>query len=195
MMLSREFKRSEKIVLLVLAVILLILVYYRFVYRWVDDRIRAADTIEIETEMMREQAKALEIKEMQAAIGNPAQDTGGYVPSYNNFKEEADALNEIMKKSSSFSFEYMQPEADGDAVRREIAVSFTATSYRTARRILREIHDCPSRCLIRDLRITALDSGGEETAHLRNAGVSCTLSVVFFETLYDADTTDGLDIQ
>ena len=67
-MLNRAFTKREKVLLLVLVMILLGLVYYRFVRLPVQERIAAADTTVLEQQMEMEQQKSAIIKQMQEDI-------------------------------------------------------------------------------------------------------------------------------
>ncbi len=194
MSLNRAFTKTEKLLLLILAIALLCLCYYRFVFVPVQDRIAAADTAPLEDELTAEQMKASQIQTMQQEIAENQGNETGVVQSYDNFTAEANALNAIFQAASTFNFSFSQPIADGDAVRRSIGIDFTASDYQVAHSIIQQIHDCPFRCLIRDINITAQGvNGAQGSANVSNSPVSVSLNVTFFETLYDAKTTTGLD--
>ncbi len=198
-MLNRAFTKREKILLLLLVAVLLGLVYYRFVKLPVRDRIAAADTTLLEQQLMQEQQKAATIKQMEEAIAAGQQEVTGIVASYDNLKAESAALNSIFSQATSFNFSFSQPVATEDAVRRTISISFTATNYQIARRIIQQVHDCAYRCLIQDVSLSAQKNGGAESGdkmsqypNLENSTISGSLSVTFYETLNGATTTNGL---
>ena len=198
-MLNRAFTKREKVLLLALVMILLGLVYYRFVRLPVQDRIAAADTTLLEQQMSAEQQKASIIKQMQEDIEAGKKDVTGIVASYDNLKAESAALNTIFSEATSFNFSFEQPVATDDAVRRTINISFTATNYQIARRIIQQVHDCAYRCLITDISVSADENGGAEAGdkmsqypNLANATISGSMSVTFYETLNGATTTNGL---
>lgn len=187
-MMSREFTTREKILLLVLCVLLLGIVYYEFIIKYVDETIKQYNTEDMETELLIEQAKAQSIMDMESEMKNTKAKTGSVVASYNNIKNEISALNDIFGAASTYNFDFNQAIKDGDAVRRDINISFTAGSYSTAEAIIEKLHDCKYRCLIRNISINT--SSGEG---ISSGSVSVSMTVTFFETMYNANTTDGLE--
>lgn len=187
-MMSREFTTREKILLLVLCVLLLGIVYYEFIVKDVDETIKQYDTEDLETELLIEQTKAQSIMDMEAEMKNTKAETDSVVASYSNIKNEISALNDIFAAASTYNFDFNQAMKDGDAVRRDINISFTAGSYSTAERIIEKLHDCKYRCLIRNISINT--SSGEG---ISSGSVGVSMTVTFFETMYNANTTDGLE--
>lgn len=201
---SREFSKREIALILILTVTLLGLLYYQFVYLDIQNKKDMYDAADIDTEIMIEQTKYSRIQQMQNAIdAGKENDTTGYVETYNNLKAEINLLNDILEDADTFSLDFEQATAVDDAVRRNIAVTFTASDYTKARSIIKQLHDSKYRCLIRDMTISAQADQNVQTAQeaagneldLNNGPVSVDLTVEFFETLYGATTTDGLDIQ
>ena len=187
-MMSREFTSREKILLVVLCVLLLGIAYYEFIVKDVEETIKQYDTEDLETELLIEQTRAQNIMDMEAEMKNAKAQTGSVVASYSNIKNEISALNDIFSAASTYNFDFNQAIKDGDAVRRDISVSFTAGSYSTAESIIAKLHDCKYRCLIRNISINT--SSGEG---IGSGEVSVSLTVTFFETMYNANTTDGLE--
>ena len=170
-MMSREFTTREKILLLVLCVLLLGIVYYEFIIKDVDETIKQYDTEDLETELLIEQTKAQSIMDMEAEMKNTKAETDSVVASYSNIKNEISALNDIFAAASTYNFDFNQAMKDGDAVRRDINISFTAGSYSTAERIIEKLHDCKYRCLIRSISINTSSGEGISSG---SVGVSMT---------------------
>lgn len=192
---KRELKRREIALLLVLTVVLLGLVYYQFIYKSVKNAETEYDTTEIENEILAEETKSAQKKRMLAEI-EANKDENKIVESYDNIKNEINELNDIFADSESFSFSYDTPTANDDAVRRPIAVVFTAKDYATAKSILTKLSDSYYRCLITDLSVnTASLQGYASGDNIASGPVSVSLNVTFYETLYNATTTDGLQIE
>lgn len=187
-MMSREFTSREKILLLVLCVLLLGIVYYEFIIKDVDETIEQYNTEDLETDLLIEQAKAQSIMDMESEMKNTKAQTNSVVASYNNIKNEISALNDIFGAASTYNFDFNQAIKDGDAVRRDINISFTAGSYNTAESIIQKLHGCKYRCIIRNISINT--SSGEG---ISSGEVSVSMTVTFFETMYNANTTDGLE--
>lgn len=192
MNLNRDLTRKELALVLALALAFLGLVYYRFVYVSVQDQIAEYDTSELETEITIEQTKArnleMMLEEIEANKGNET----GEVATYDNIKNEIDLLNDILMASSEYQLGWEQPEADGDTVRRNVAISYTAGDYEMALDIIRQIYQSKYRTLIRSASLTPYGSGKEQ--NLEDGPVSVSMNVTFYETLNGASSTDGLVI-
>jgi hypothetical protein len=195
-MLNHTFTRKETAILLILVALLLAMGYYQFVYKWQQKAIAQYDTTDIETAIAQEQAKAIQIKRMQDEIVSGKKEKTGLVETYSNLKAELRTLNDIFGDAQNFDFSFDQAAADGDAVRRTIVCTVTASSYKEARRMLLQLHDCKYRCLIGDVSISPSGTGRESgDKNLNEGAVSVNFSVTFYETLYGAASTDGLQIQ
>lgn len=178
---SREFTKREKLLLVIMSTLLIAILYFQFVYKPAKESISKYDTEKIEIELMTEQAKALGIKTMKSEMEINKSESLGTVESYNNIKNEISALNDIFSAADTFNIEFAEPVQDGDAVRRNIEITFTAGNYSEAEAIVGNLYKCKYRCLIRTVNIAASESS-----------VKGTLQVTFFETMYNATTTDGL---
>lgn len=182
-MMHREFTTREKILLLVLCFIMLAVFYYEIVVKNVEENIQRYDTSELEIELMMEQQKAMQIQSMEQEMAI-LKESGSLVPTYNNIKSTIRELNDIFDGAQEYHFEFGKAVRDGDAVRRDISITFSASSYARAEAIIQKLHDCKYRCQIRTLSIS---SGNE------SGGVSASLQVTFYETMYEASSTLGLE--
>lgn len=193
---NRQLKKREIALIFVLTFILLGLVYYQFIFKSLKDAEVQYDTTEIETEIQTETVKAADIARMKKEIADNKGKETGVVESYDNIKNEINALNDIFADAVNFNLSFDQPVADGSAVRRNIGVSFTASDYATARKIIVALHDCRYRCLITDLSITpaSLQNTDGSEGDINNGAVAVNLNVTFYETLYGASSTDGLQV-
>ena len=87
--------RTQKLALVLLALLVLLAGWYVGIYTPIKDRIRVADTAGLEDEIALEQMKASKIKAMQAEIDENRASGAPVVPSYNNFKHDLEELNEV----------------------------------------------------------------------------------------------------
>jgi hypothetical protein len=194
MMLKRPFSKFEKAFLLVLVIIMLFLVYYRFVRLPVKDRIRAADTYEIEQQIEMEKKKKELIQSMKDEVTINQDTITGVVATYDNFKSEAALLNSIfIPLAEKYNYSFKTPVATDDAVRRTISISFTTANYRVCREILQKLHDSKYRCQMSDISISATNKSSNSYISLLTSPINCNLNITFYETLIGAATTAGLD--
>ena len=189
-MMSRSFTKREKILLLIMAVLLLGLVYYRFVIVETANAVERYDVSELESELLVEQMKAESKAKMLAEMENGTIKANGKVASYNNIKNEIRELNDILGGTSGYNISFEQAVRSGDSVRRNISITYETSGYKKARAVMKELKNCKYRCMIKDVSFTSQAQG---TSGLKSGGtVSINLTVTFYETMVDADTALGL---
>lgn len=196
-MFRKRINKASEIVMFLVVCALLAVIYYQFIYRNVQQAKVQYDTTDLETELMTQQQIAANIKRMKAEIAANKDNDSGVVVTYNNLKAEINELNDIFGKAEDFSFGFDQAVATDDAVRRSVNASFTALSYEEAKAMLQQLHDSPYRCLIQDVNIsstTVEDVEGDEE-NLADGPVAVSFTVTFYETLYNATTTEGLLVE
>lgn len=186
--------KTQKIVLLVVVFALIAGGYYAGFYLPVQRRIEAADTAELDAQIQLEQMKAMQIRQMEEEIEENKTSNAPMVPAYNHFKTETEELNRIFANAYDFTFQYSEPQVDGMQIRRAINLSFTAESFDKAVSMIHEVLEGPYRCLIEDLSIED-DEDETEEMDIRNHPVSVTFQLTYFETRYDAESEEGLDLE
>lgn len=189
--LNRAFSHKEIALILLLTLVLLVMVYYRFVYVPIQRDIASYDTTDLEAQIVVEQERSAQIQRMKEEIASGQENYNGEVMTYDNQEGEINALYEIFEDAESYHITARQPVANGNAVRRNLELSFTADSYRTAERIIWAIADCDSRCLIGNLSIRP----DNREVDLEQGRVNVAMTVTFFETLAGTDNREGLLIQ
>lgn len=191
----RNLKKSEEIILLILTAALIGLFYFQFVYKGVIEARSQYDTSLLETQLTIYQAKLASMKSMEQEIESGKNAATGMVATYNNQKQEIIALNNIFAEAETFDFNFAAPQAvEGDTtVRREVSAAFTAASYEKARQMLNDLYHCEYRCLIGDITMNPSGSSRDEDSNLANGPVQVSFTVTFFETLYGAESQDGIN--
>lgn len=188
-MMSRKFTGREKALLLVCAVMLLGIFYYQFLWKSTEAVIASSDISEPAMELEVEEAKTQQMMRMKNEMETLKDELTSEVPSYNNINNVIIELNTILSQADTFSLDFGEAAAEGTTVRRDISVSFHTGSYATMKAILSDLHDCRYRCLIQDLNISA---AGTNTGIRSGNDLNVSLTVRFYETTYNADTTAGL---
>ena len=210
--------KTQKIVLLVVVFALIAGGYYAGFYLPVQRRIEAADTAELDAQIQLEQMKAMQIRQMEEEIEENKASNAPMVPAYNHFKTETEELNRIFANAYDFTFQYSEPQVDGMEIRRAMNISFTADSFDHAVSMLHEVVEGPYRCLIEDLSIqddkdenlqndpndglggdlsedTVNDLENEELEDIRIHSVAVAFQLTYFETRYDAESEEGLELE
>ena len=204
--LNRAFTNREIAIILLLTLVLLVLVYYRFFYTPMQERLDYLEneTATVDTQIQVEQGRARKIQEMLEQIEIGIKEYPGEVMTYDNVKSEIDVLNGILNSAKSFEVTFQQPTANGNNVRRRVNINFVARNYASARAIIRQLHDSEYRCMITTL---SMSPASRRFVHengiyyytsytdLQNGSVNVNLSMTFYETRYGTDLTDGLLIE
>lgn len=182
---SRDFTMPEKVLLVVLVLVLLGLVYYRFVDQTVRTTITAneSEAAMLQTELNAVQSRLLKLNNIRRELDAlEANDSLSWMPSYNNEKEEVAFLNDILADALKYSINFANVTRNGDQIRRSFTLQYTTADYKTAQDILLRLCQGKNRCLVGDLRCKA-DSNGT---------ISFNAAATFYETLVGGTADAGL---
>ena len=204
--LNRAFTNREIAVILLLTLILLVLVFYRFIYAPIQEQLEyyEAETAALDTQIQLEQVRSAKIRQMRELIETGLKEYPGEVKTYDNVKTEIEELNGILSAAKSFEVSFQQPTANGNAVRRRVDINFVASSYASARTIILRLHDSEYRCMITTLSMNPdsrrfISENGiyyyTSLTDLQTGDVKVNLSLTFYETRYGTDLTSGLLIE
>ncbi len=184
----REFNKAEKALLLVLALLLVGLAYFQFVYRPVSESTSKShserDALEIE--LMGVQTRLNQLAKMQEELDRIGTN-GDRMESYNNSKAELALLNNTLASAQQYSITFANVTRDGDQIRRNFTLQFTADSFATAKRILTQLAASEYRCLLGDVDYSTKTSRDKD-ADLVEVSVSAT----FYETMAGGTPDAGL---
>ncbi len=186
---SREFTRTEKVLLLILAVILVGLVYYQFVHRPVQKAIETAEAeySSLQTEYTVAKAKADQLKALEEELEDmKGSGSASYMASYNNAKAEVALLNDILSDTRQYNISFANVTRSGNQIRRNFTLQFRTDDYEAMRSVIDGLLTSPYRCLVGDIQC----SMGQE----RNGAdyVSANVTATFFETMEGGTPDAGL---
>lgn len=181
MLLSKQFTRREKVLLVILSLLLIGAAYFFGVHRPVTE---ALEKLYIQQADAEAQITVLDVKErrmseMEAeleaifAMPNTAE-----TPKYDNLQQLMLFLNAILASTSDYdlNFQPVQAPEDGRVVRRVIDMTFTSPSYTAARAVVEDLRDCTFRC-----QLGALTMAPAGTENLTEGAVQVKLQLTFFE--------------
>ncbi len=198
--LSRDFSRGEKILLVLLALVLVGLVYYQFVDRVVRDNIAQAkaQTEAAQTELTAVNAKIKRMEEMQAELDSITRNpNASYMGSYNNSQEELAFLNDVLSASDQYSITFSNVTRDGDQIRRNFSLQFSTSDFVSMEKIMKQLGDGRLRCLINDIsynltryNYNAADREKYDRDYYERVNLNCTAT--FFETMVGGVEDAGL---
>lgn len=139
---SRDFTLKEKILLLFLCLLLVGLMYYQFVDQPVRRAITNARTEkeEMETELVAVQAKVARLEKMKKELEEVSSRSDvSIMGSYNSSKAEMKMLNDILERADQYAITFTDVTREGDQIRRNFTLQFTAANYAAATQILTEL--------------------------------------------------------
>ena len=185
--LNRSFSTSEKVLMLVLAVLLVVACYYFLVVKNVADTIAANEDrlADIEISINAQEMLAADRARMKAELEALGEDgTLPVVAVYDNIRNE---LNELKGGATTYNLSFAQPTVEDKLVRREVTVSFTVPDYAAALDVVRKLENGTYRCEITDFSVI-----GDMLADGTVDSVDAVLTVTYLETTNGAATTAGL---
>ncbi len=131
--LNRSFSTSEKVLMLVLAVLLVVACYYFLVVKNVADTIAANEDrlADIEISINAQEMLAADRARMKAELEALGEDgTLPVVAVYDNIRNELNELNALMGGATTYNLSFAQPTVEDKLVRREVTVSIHGARLR-----------------------------------------------------------------
>lgn len=203
-MLRRSFSKREKALLIILALLLIGIGYYLFVWQPVEERIESADarTVEAEDALLVEQTRYAVLEQMRAELAemDAQPDSAAEIPPYDNAKRVMRLLNGVLSASKSYSISFDNIAFQGDLAVRSMRMSFSCNSYADAKNIIRALYAGPYRCTIGTMTFTASSMQGTLAGSktlvnfppdMSMTPVSVSMMVTFYEYLETAESTEA----
>ena len=110
-----------------------------------DDMILVAEGKAAKLEMMEK-----ELAEIKAGDMTNVKE----LPKYDNSRNVMNSLSALLVNATQYNISFSGVSEKDGIVRRDIALTFTASSYESAKSILSSIYNGPYRCLMKDLHIS-----------------------------------------
>ena len=184
----KKFSKREGYMIFALVLIVIGLVYYRFVYTPITESI-ATNELELadaQTLVTVESGKAAKLQQMRTEIeefkANMPADEGANVPDYDNTEQVARALFEALKGTREYSIEFGEIVFEDTIVERNVNISFTATSYAEAKRVITNIYGGDYSCAISNFTVLGT-AVGTANPNIARGNVTISMTVTYFEYL------------
>lgn len=184
---SRDFSRTEKILIAILVLILLALVYYQFVEKAVRATVDSAnaDAQMLETQIDAAQMRAMRLASLQSKLDQmQAQGKLSWMSSYNGSKAEVAFLNDVLADTLSYSVTFSNVTRSGNQIRRSFKLSYTTGGFRAAREIIERLRSGENRCLVGDVQCKIALVGT----------TSVEAQATFYETMVEGTPDAGLPV-
>ena len=190
---SREFTVREKVILLILCLILIGFGYYQLIDKPVRENIAKAEAeaIALEAEISSVKSQTAVLQKMQDEINEIiSSGKNSYMASYNNSKEELRLLNDVLSATTQYSISFANVTRNGDQIRRDFSLQFTAPDYDTMRRIIQELTSVEYRCLIGNLSCSLSKQRYRDVTEY--GALSVSMTATFYETMVGGVEDSGL---
>ena len=177
---NRELTKREKILLLILAILIIVLGYYKIILEPINDQITNYEGMQLqeETEVDTKTTQAMKMAVMEKEIEKAkASGIEREVPTYDNSKVLLPKLYEIMDASTDYSMTFQDIVTEGNVVYRGIDITFQTRNYTQARKIIDEIIDMGYALEISD--ITMQETNDDSSS------MSTYMNVTFYEAIRD----------
>lgn len=195
-MLTYTFSRREKALLLALAIIVLFLAWFVFVFQRTTNEINSLEseiaTVDSQTTVASAQVKRMHA--MQEAIEKykEAGISPTPVPTFDNMTPLMTELNGIMGMTTAYTLEFdaLDTETSEDYILRGVAITFNCPSMADAENVVRALAKGSYPCSIDSVNITDGSSGMlSRIMGANGAGVTAAAHITFFEKYPKATAT------
>ena len=169
------FTNREKILLVILAVLLIAVGYWKLILTPINDSIDALrqQTASEQDALIQDSARAAHLTQMKAELETLLSDPNARpLPDFDNSEKLLVELNTILSGTDyTLNFANPTPLETGSAIlARPISLTFEVSPYSAARAVLDALHDSQYVNLISDLNM-----------NLKGSTVRTTLSLTYFE--------------
>ena len=172
---KKEFTKREKILLLVLAVLVIGLGYYKFMLQPINSKISDYRNLSCSFEYEQNQIKAARInmmeKEIQKAQADGIKRT---VAPYDNSVNLMPELYGIMKSSIDYSLDFGELVFENDIVKRPVEITYDTSTYKQARAIIDKLYSSQYAMQVDDLTIQTREATDRQV-------VTTYISIIYFE--------------
>ena len=171
-MVMTSFSKRDKIILTALLILLLGILYYRFIHIGLNKTLDVFETEadQLQTEVEMANARLARINKMKDEMAAPNLSRMG---SYNNSKPETAFLHTVLSSTPNYSLTFSGLTRNGNQVRRNFNLRFTTSSYAEAVKVIQSLTEGEFRCLLGDMSCSIAD-GGQTTM---------TVNGTFYETM------------
>lgn len=188
-MLTYSLSRREKALLLVLAIVLLVIVWFVFVFQRttnevasLESKIAAVDsekaTLSTQVDRMHAMQATIEKYKAQGVAATP-------VPTFDNMTALMGELNGIMAQTTSYtlSFDDLDTETSSEYILRGVTANYSCESFSDAEDVVSALAKGTFPCSIDSVSIT--DSSAGQSSRLTGAAgsgvVTAKVHITFFE--------------
>ena len=177
---NRNLTKRESTLLLILAIVIIALGYFKIVYEPINTKASEYDSMTLEegTEVDAKTAQAVKMTMMEKEIEKvKATGVKKDVPTYDNSEILLPKLYKVMNAATEYSMDFQDLVTEGNVVSREIGITFTTSSYAKARDIIDDLYGMEYAMVVGDISTYSAGSGTSSSSY------TTTIDVTFYEAV------------
>ena len=176
---NREFTKREKVLLLIFAVLLIAVGYYKLLLEPINSQIESYRSLTQEEQMQMDtaQLQAARMKQMEAEIAQAkAAGIERTIPDYDSSAVLLPQLYQIMDSTIEYAMDFDEITFEGNIAARPVQIEFETANYQKARRVIDKLCTTGYAMQIEDMTI-------QEARTTNKRSVHTYLSITFFEAV------------
>ena len=176
---NRELTKREKVLLLIFAVLLIAVVYYKLLLEPINNQIESYRSLTQEEQMQMEtaQLQAVRMQQMEAEIAQAkAAGIERTIPDYDNSAVLLPQLYQIMDSTIEYAMDFDEITFEGNIAARPVQIEFETANYQKARRVIDKLCTTGYAMQIEDMTIQEARTTDKRSVHTY-------LSITFFEAV------------
>lgn len=176
---NRELTKREKVLLLIFAVLLIAVGYYKLLLEPINSQIESYRSLTQEEQMQMEtaQLQAVRMKQMETEIAQAkAAGIERTIPDYDNSAVLLPQLYQIMDSTIEYAMDFDEITFEGNIAARPVQIEFETANYQKARRVIDKLCTTGYAMQIEDMTIQEARTTDKRSVHTY-------LSITFFEAV------------
>ena len=176
---NREFTKREKVLLLIFAILLIAVGYYKLLLEPINNQIESYRSLTQEEQMQMEtaQLQAVRMQQMEAEIAQAkAAGIERTIPDYDNSAVLLPQLYQIMDSTIEYAMDFDEITFEGNIAARPVQIEFETANYQKARRVIDKLCTTGYAMQIEDMTIQEARTTDKRSVHTY-------LSITFFEAV------------
>ncbi len=176
---NRELTKREKVLLLIFAVLLIAVGYYKLLLEPINNQIESYRSLTQEEQMQMDtaQLQAVRMQQMEAEIAQAkAAGIERTIPDYDNSAVLLPQLYQIMDSTIEYAMDFDEITFEGNIAARPVQIEFETANYQKARRVIDKLCTTGYAMQIEDMTIQEARTTDKRSVHTY-------LSITFFEAV------------
>ena len=176
---NRELTKREKVLLLIFAVLLIAVGYYKLLLEPINNQIESYRSLTQEEQMQMDtaQLQAVRMQQMEAEIAQAkAAGIERTIPDYDNSAVLLPQLYQIMDSTIEYAMDFDEITFEGNIAARPVQIEFETANYQKARRVIDKLCTTGYAMQIEDMTIQEARTTDKRSVHTY-------LSITVFEAV------------